>query len=99
VGALLLAAVNICIFAYVQIRVRWGQGVHKDPELVPRWALHVAAPCGGLAVILFIWACWGVFGWLSVPIAYIFLLAFVMSMHFVPNVVSYRGDMEGTKQK
>jgi hypothetical protein len=85
-GALLLAAVNLGIFVYVQVQVRWIRGIHQDPELVPKWALHVAAPCGGLAVILFMWACWGVFGWLSVPIAYVYLLAFVMSMHFLPNV-------------
>ena len=53
------------------------------------WPLQVAGPCGGLAVILFIWACWGVFGWLSTPIAYLYLFALVMSMHFMPSVPGY----------
>lgn len=85
-----MALVNFGVFVYVQVRVRWLQGVREDPELAPEWALHVATPCGALAVILFIWACWGVFGWVSIPIAYLYLFAFVMSMHFVPNVVGYR---------
>jgi hypothetical protein len=82
----LLVAVNAAIFVYVQVRVRWLQGVREDPELAPEWALHVAAPCGALAVILFIWACWGLFRWWSIPLAYLYLLAFVMSVQFVPHV-------------
>lgn len=93
-AALLLVAVNVGVFLYVQIRVRLMQGVSDDPELVPKWAMHVAGPCAALAVILFIWACWGVFGWLSIPIAYLYLLAFVMSMHFVPNVAGYSSALE-----
>ena len=95
----LLIAVNLGIFVYVQVRVRWLQGVHTDPELAPKWALHVAAPCGALSVILFMWACWGVFRWWSIPLAYLYLLAAVMLMHFVPNVVPYGAEAKRGENK
>jgi hypothetical protein len=92
VAAALLVIVNVAVFVYVQVRVRLLQGVHEDPELTPEWAMHVAAPCGALAVILFTWAFWGVFSWLAIPITYLYLFAFVMSMHFVPNVAGYTSE-------
>ena len=90
-AAAALMATNLALFVYVQVRARQrGQRWQDYPELQEPWVMQAAAPCGGMAVIMLLWACWGIYGWLTPVVVYLFLMALVFSSSFVPNVLGLR---------
>jgi hypothetical protein len=87
-GILMLA--NILVFLYVQVAARLRKKFYKHPELAVTWAIPTASCCCVMSGLFCVFACWGVWGWLTPFLGYIHLLSLVTCVHFIPNVIPYK---------
>ena len=80
-----LAAINAAIFLYVQVYIRFVEGVHKDPELAAPWAIPSAACAGVLCACTLIYSSWGVWSWLTPAVGLVHLLALISIFGAMPS--------------
>jgi hypothetical protein len=82
-----MALLNFSIFLYVQLWIRFVRKVSTDPELEVPWAIPVAAGTWVISSVSWVYACWGVWGWMTPAIGVVHLIAFVtMLTNFLPRL-------------
>lgn len=84
-AAVVAGAVNILVFLYVNIWVKYVQGFSQDPELAVSWAIPLAttACLSGFTSLLV--ACWGVWSWVTPVVVSVHMMALIMSITFLPG--------------